>query len=129
MRKILVVLLTLLLGGCQTWGPTWSEVTGYRYPSAAAHQFRRPAIVEHVDSQGSFATDPIRVDPGTHRIELSAPTPGWRGGSDLKVMMVDMEPCKRYYINAQFETNVTIEWKPVIDYVDTIAGCTVVAAK
>ena len=138
MRKILFVLLTLLLGGCQTWGPTWSEVTGYRYPNAAAYQFRRPAIVEHVDNQGSFATDPIKVDPGTHRIRtepgmrqiiLGAPVPRWPGGSDLKVMMLDVEPCKRYYINAQFENNVTIEWKPVIDYVDTIAGCTIVAAK
>src|SRR5881628_1772922 len=103
MRKTLYVLMTLLLGGCQTWGPTWSEITGYRYPSAAAYQFRRPAIVEHVDSQGAFVTDPIKVEPGTHRIELSAPVPGWRGGSDIKVMTVDMAPCKRYYINAQFE--------------------------
>ena len=129
MHKTLVVVITLLLAGCQTWGPTWSEVSGYRYPNAAAYQFRRPAIVEHVDSQGAFVTDPIKVEPGTHRVELSAPVPGWRGGSDIKVMTVEMAPCKRYYINAQFENNVSIDWKPVVDYVDTIAGCTVVASK
>ncbi len=43
--------------------------------------------------------------------------------------MLDVEPCKRYYINAQFENNVSIDWTPVIDYVDTIAGCKVEAKK
>ena len=43
--------------------------------------------------------------------------------------MLDAAPCKRYYINAQFANNVQPEWTPVIDYVDDIAGCTIVAKK
>ena len=125
MRKGMLLALAVAssLPGCQTWGPTWSEVTGARWTGGT--QFRRPAIIEHIDDQGSFASDPIRVTPGVHAIQVGAPTPGWRGGSDIKVMNLDLEPCKVYYINAQFENNVSQDWVPVIDYVAPIAGCTV----
>jgi hypothetical protein len=129
MSKYLISMLALAASGCATWGPTWSEITGARYPTGEVHQFRRPAIIEHVDNQGAFANYPIKVEPGIHRIEIGAPVPGWRGGSEIKVMLLDVLPCKRYYINAQFENNVTQNWVPVLDYVEDIAGCKAEAAK
>ena len=131
MRKTLMlsVVLPLVLGGCQTWGPTWSEVTGARFPSGEINQYRRPAIIENVDTQSAFPTMPIKIDPGPHRLVLSAPTPGWAGGSNLQVMMLDAAPCKRYYVNAQFKDQVQPDWKPVLDYVEDIAGCKIVTAK
>jgi len=125
MRKglILVLFVPLALPGCQTWGPTWSEITGDRYVGGIL--FRRPAIIEHIDDQGAFISNPIKIEPGMRRIELGAPVPRWPGGSDLKVMMLDVQPCKLYYINAQFENNVSLNWTPVIDYVETIPGCRV----
>jgi len=127
MRKglLLATFLPLGLPACQTWGPTWSEVTGDRYVGGI--QFRRPAIIERIDDQGSFVSDPIRIAPGERTIQVSAPTPRWPGGSEILTMKLDIEPCKRYYINAQFENNVSQSWKPVIDYVDPIAGCSVPA--
>jgi hypothetical protein len=130
MRKglMLALFLPLVLPGCQTWGPTWSEITGNRYVGGIL--YRRPAIIEHIDDQGAFVSNPIRVEPGLRRVEVSAPLgPGWPGGSDIKVMMLDVEPCKLYYINAQFVNNVSIDWTPVIDYVVTIPGCSVEAKK
>jgi hypothetical protein len=126
MRITLLAVISLLLGGCQTWGPTWSEITGARYPSGAIHQYRRPAIIEHIDDQGSWASDPIKVEPGKHRIVVQGPTPR-PGGGNLEVFMLDVEPCKRYYINTQFRNNVDVDFQPVIDYVEAIAGCTIVA--
>ena len=38
-------------------------------------------------------------------------------------MNLDLEPCKRYYLNAQFDNPVERTWKPVVDYVEPIAGC------
>lgn len=129
MRRALLLplLMTVVLPGCQTWGPTWSEITGQRYVGGI--QFRRPAIIQRIDNQGSFVSDPIRTEPGMHRIELGAPVPGWKGGSDIKVMNLDMQACKRYFINAQFVNNVTQDWTPVIDYVEPIAGCSVEPSK
>jgi hypothetical protein len=34
-----------------------------------------------------------------------------------------MEPCKRYYINAQFVNNVTPDFEPVVSYVEDLTGC------
>ena len=118
----------LLLDGCQTWGPTWSAVTGQRYNMTITN--RRPAIIDMVDNQGSFP-DPrmIRITPGEHRLVVQGPAPGWPGGPPLHVMMLNAEPCKLSYINAQFDTTITQQWTPVIDYVEQIAGCQVPAAK
>jgi len=118
----------LLLDGCQTWGPTWSAVTGQRYNMTITN--RRPAIIDMVDNQGSFP-DPrmIRITPGEHRLVVQGPAPGWPGGPPLHVMMLNAEPCKLYYINAQFDTTITQQWTPVIDYVEQIAGCQVPAAR
>jgi hypothetical protein len=118
MRNALLLALSLpvVLPGCQTWGPTWSEVSGARYPTGEIHQYRRPAVIERVDDQGAFAQYPIKIDPGTHRIVL-----------ELKVLMLDAAPCKRYYLNAQFLNNIQPEWTPVIDYVEEIAGCKIEA--
>ena len=128
-RRLFTVLpLALLAGGCQTWGPTWSEVTGARYNTAI--EWRRPAVIERINDQGAFANNPIKVEPGMKRIVLSAVAPQPApGGSELRVMELEVEPCKLYYINAQYKNNIDIAWTPVIDYVQPIAGCTVTAAK
>ena len=118
----------LLLDGCQAWGPTWSEVTGQRYNVTIAN--RRPAIIDMVDNEGAFP-DPrlIKITPGEHRLVVQGPAPGWAGGPPLHVMMLNAEPCKRYFINAQFQNTITQEWTPVVDYVEPIVGCQVTAAK
>jgi hypothetical protein len=116
----------ILLAACQTWGPTWSEISGERYTRATVH--RRPAIVERIDEQSAFASHPIRVDPGMRRIVVQGPDPRSLGGGTLQVIELAVEPCKRYYINAQFENAIDVEWKPVIDHVEAVAGCTVPTA-
>jgi hypothetical protein len=122
MRKLPLLMIPVLLAGCQTWGPTWSEVTGQKYNVTISN--RRPAIIDRVDDQGAFP-DPrlIRITPGEHRLVVQGPAPGWPGGPPLHVMMLNAAPCKRYYINAQFENPVAPNWTPVIDYAEDIPGC------
>jgi hypothetical protein len=127
MRKTLLLALPLALAGCQTWGPTWSEVTGARWNRAIMD--RRPAIIERIDDTSAFAQSPIKIDPGPHRIVLQGPDPKRPGGGTLQVFTLDAEPCKRYYLNAQFKNNVEPEWTPVIDYVWDVAGCSIAAKK
>ncbi len=133
MRKTTWLIIPALLGaaalpGCQTWGPTWSELTGQRYNVTIVN--RRPTMINMVDNQGAFP-DPnvVRVTPGERRIVLQANAPGWPGGPRLEVLHLNVEPCKRYYLNAQFENTISPNWKPVVDFVEPIAGCTVPTAK
>jgi len=120
--------MPVVLTGCATWGPTWSELTGQRFNTTIVN--RRPAIIDRVDDRGAFP-DPnlIRVEPGMRRLVVQGPAPGWAGGPPLHVMMLKVEPCKRYYINAQFANTITQEWAPVVDFVQPIAGCQIPAAK
>ncbi|MEP7247505.1 MAG: hypothetical protein ABI885_28005 [Gammaproteobacteria bacterium] len=130
MKLRILVLATLVLptAGCQTWGPTWSELSGRRYSTGEIYQYRRPAIIEQVDGQGSFAQYPIKLEPGVHQITIQGPTRR-AGGGFLKTLSIDMAPCRIYYVNAQFKNNIEPEYEPVIDYVDSIAGCTVPVKK
>ncbi len=131
MRKTLPLLTLVLLAGCQTWGPTWSEVTGVRYYRTELN--RMPAIIEKIDGSSAYPArrgEPIRVEPGRRVIELQGvpPSLGFRG--TLQEFVLEAAPCKRYYVNAQFDNRLSpSKWAPVIDEVETIAGCTVVAAK
>ena len=129
MRKILPLLAaTLLLSGCQTWGPTWSEVTGVRFHRTQIN--RMPTLIENVDGRSAFPTYPIRIEPGRRVLSLQGipPSAGWRG--TVQSFTLDAEPCKRYYINAQFDNALTASrWTPVIDEVETIAGCSTGTAK
>ena len=124
----LATLALLAEGGCATYGPTWSEVSGQRYNVTVLN--RRPTSVQKIDGYSSYITNPLKVDPGKHEIELAAPAPGWTGGGPLHTMTITLEPCMRYYLNAQFQNNVSPDWQPVVDYSEPIAGCrTTVAAK
>ena len=107
--------------GCATYGPTWSEISGERYNVTIL--YRRPAIIEKIDGYSSYASYPIKVDPGAHEIVLGGPAPGWPGGAALHTMTLTLAPCTRYYLNAQFDNNVSPDWKPVVDYSEPIAGC------
>ncbi len=117
--------VSLLLTACQTWGPTWSEISGERVSHATAN--RRPAIIERIDDQGAFAGHPIRVEPGKRRIVVQGPDFRRPGGGTLQEFDLAVEPCKRYFINAQFDNPIEPSWKPVIDHVEPIAGCLVPA--
>lgn len=123
-RALLIAPLALMAAGCQTWGPTWSAVSGSRYNVTVAN--RQPAVIEHIDGNSSFAARPIKIEPGHHEIVISgvAPRPG-RGGAELRTLALDVEPCKLYYINAQYANPLTVDYTPVVDYVDTIPGCRV----
>jgi len=120
-------LLPLLAGtGCATYGPTWSEVSGDRYNVTIMN--RRPTAVQKVDGNSAYVTYPVKLDPGKHDIELGAPARGWPGGAALHTMTLTLQPCMRYYLNAQFNNPVSPDWAPVIDYVEPIAGCRTVTA-
>ncbi len=118
---VAAAVVVMATAGCQTWGPSWSELSGTRQYNLTT-LYRKPAIIERVDDQASFAQYPIKLEPGMHVVTIQGPyrQPG-RGY--LNTITIDMQPCKRYYVNAQFDNRVRPTFEPVIDYVEDIAGC------
>ena len=120
MRSATVFVLASTLAGCATYGPTWSEVSGNQYNRAIMN--RQPAVIEKIDGWSSYAQYPIKVEPGPHDIVLQGVS-RWPGGAPLRTLSLKLEPCKRYYLNAQFDAPGQPRWEPVVDYVEDIPGC------
>jgi hypothetical protein len=122
----------LLLGSCQTWGPTWSEVSG-NMPNIPPSENDAPTSVQNIDGSGAFPNgpgQPIKMTVGTHHLLLAAiPMTAWPGGTELKTMTLVAEPCVRYYINAHYDSRLSMEWKPYIGFKESISDCTVPGQK
>ena len=126
MRKALLLVAPLVLAGCQTWGPTWSEVTGQRWNYAIMN--RGPAGISGIDNVSTYPPMPYKMTSGQHTIQLQTlPWGGFPGGNIVQFPL-NAEPCKRYYINEQHENRIEVQFTPVIDYVEDIAGCKVMVA-
>ncbi|HEV2977511.1 MAG TPA: hypothetical protein VG425_07975 [Casimicrobiaceae bacterium] len=126
---ICYVLAMLLLGSCQTWGPTWSEVTGVRYtaPSLGVG----PVVINQIDGSnpGNAPGQPIKITPGHHTLVLQVIPPGSVAGLvNLEQTVLDAAPCKRYYINGRFAASTSTDWKPFVDYEEQISDCQVPAS-
>ncbi|HEY6895028.1 MAG TPA: hypothetical protein VI258_12720 [Rhodanobacteraceae bacterium] len=119
-KTIAIAAIGLRAAACQAWGPTWSEVSGDRYTRVDPN--RRPAILLRVGGESVAFTQPFKVTPGTYRVEVQAP-PHERFSGSAKAFTLQIEPCRRYYINAEFDNRIGPEWTPVIDHVESIAGC------
>ena len=127
-QAVCYALAMLLLAGCQTWGPTWSEVTGARYTMPALGV--GPVTINLVDgsSPGNSPGQPIKITPGRHTLQLQViPPPSVQGLVALEQIVLDAAPCKRYYINGRFAEPTSTDWKPFVDHEEAISDCQVPA--
>jgi len=115
-----IAVTAALAAGCQTWGPTWSELSGAVYTATTPD--RRPSILISVGDESIGSVTPYRVVPGTYRVVVQSPVHNRFRGSE-KELTLAIAPCRRYYIAAQFDNPVGPDWTPVVDYVEPIAGC------
>ena len=123
-KAIALALIVIGAGGAEAaarWGPTWSEVTGNLYSRTQLNV--TAATIKQVD--GKHETQRIvKAEPGPHKVVFASPMRKGFAGSDV-TLDVALEPCKRYYVNAQFESGTGPDWRPVLAMVEPIAGCKV----
>lgn len=104
MKKLTAFAALLFLVGCQTWGLTWSELTGSRY-NGIASMTDGPVVVNQVDgvTPTNSPWEPTQLTPGLHKLVLQAVSPSSViRFINLEETEVDFKPCVRYYINARF---------------------------
>ena len=127
-RALSVAAIALALSSCATWGPSWSEVNGSR-EYAKTDLDTAPTLVNAIDGGnpgprvGYYGG--YKLEPGKHTLELQAAplSRGWRGGTDLQNLTLDIAPCKRYFIVGKYDNRLGMQWKPEVSYVEDIAGC------
>ena len=129
MKRLAACAAVLLFSGCQTWGPSWSELIGVRYNDITS-MTDGPVVVNLVDgaSPGTAPREAIKLTPGQHKLVLQAIAPGAIAGAgqlNMEATEVDFKPCVRYYINARFAASTSTSWQPFIDYEEKIPGCQV----
>jgi hypothetical protein len=115
---ILMLVQTAALGQAMWW-PAWSEVTGVRYHKSIAD--RLPTRIVGMEGE-LLLVAPYRVQPGAYRIVLESARHGGFPGT-IQYFELKLEPCSRYYLNAQFDDPVGPDWRPVVDATETIPGC------
>ena len=131
MRKLIVLAVATCMYGCQTWGPSWSELSGQRFTLTSSALEVGPTIISQVDgyTPSGGPLQPVKISPGQHKVVLQAVPPGSVTGIiNLEEMVFDAKPCVRYYVNARFKTATSTAWTPFVDYEEKIAGCQIPAA-
>ena len=121
---ILVVVLAsataLDATAAQKWGPTWSEVTGALYSRAKMNL--EGAVISKIDGKSPNTGRAIKVEPGKREIVVRSPMRKGFAGSD-ETIQLELKPCYRYYINAQFRSGAGTDWEPIVTSQERIAGC------
>jgi hypothetical protein len=131
MKKLISCAALLLLAGCQTWGPTWSELTGSRYNDVTV-MTDGAVVVNQVDgaTPSGQPREPIKLTPGKHTLVLSAVSPASVMGTIYQEQTeIDFKPCTRYYVNSRFASSTSTSWRPFVDREETISDCQVPPAK
>jgi hypothetical protein len=98
---------------------TWSEVTGQSWSKLAKD--RTGAVIRQVD--GRYSRDSrMKIEPGERDVLVQSPARHGYQGTE-RHFRLRAEPCRRYYINAQFRTTTGIDWEPVVAKTEPIIGC------
>jgi hypothetical protein len=117
MKKILTVLAALagLLPGHVGAGP-YDQPYGLIEPGDRSQTRKQERVaISRID--GKSPHDPRRPEPlapGKHSVEISFSSARTVVGDDLKTIEIDVQPCKRYRVVAQYHTSVSGKWDPVV---------------
>jgi hypothetical protein len=82
---------------------------------------RTPAIIKSIDGRNDL-DKVVKTQSGQRKIVVQSPPRKGFSGTDA-TLDLKLEPCKRYYINAQFKSGVGTEWEPVVAGTDAVPGC------
>ncbi|HQU50793.1 MAG TPA: hypothetical protein PLM09_16990 [Casimicrobiaceae bacterium] len=120
-NSIIVLAASMLTASCASMTTSYSEVTGDRFNLTVMD--RRAVDIVSVGSASGWAGGaPVQVEPGKHRIVISSPRHGGFRGTTVDFEL-DIAPCTRYYVNAQFANPLSPQFVPVVDHEERISGC------
>jgi hypothetical protein len=116
------LIAALVLAGCAT-REEFSYLQGQRWLKAELNTY--DVIVIRVDDKDyiQHGDEPIRIDPGSHRIVVQGPpVAGFRFG-EQRTLALDVKPCTRYWLEAKKANPLAQDFEPRVNYSEPIPGC------
>ena len=83
---------------------------------------RFPVFVLEIDGS-SPAFRPVPITPGQHLLRLDAQAVGGFGERVSKTYPITIEPCTRYYLAAQRQSQISQDWELVVERTFPVGGC------
>lgn len=105
-------------------GP-YDQVYG-QIESGDRSEVRKQETVAISRIDGQSTRNPRRPDPvapGKHSVEISFTSARAVVGDSLKTIEIDVQPCKRYRVVAQYNNPTSGKWEPVIATAEDIGEC------
>jgi hypothetical protein len=119
-----LAVLAGLVPGLAAAGP-YDQLYG-AIESGDRSQTRKHETVAISRIDGKSTNNPRRPDPvapGKHAVEISFTSARAVVGDALKTIEIDVQPCKRYRVVAQYHTSASGKWDPVVQSVEDIGEC------
>jgi hypothetical protein len=118
----LLVLLPVLtvLASCSTSEP-FSYLDGERWTKAELDTY--DTVILAVDGHSYSYNSRIRVEPGEHHIVFQTRPAAGFSFSPRKELVLNVEPCTRYYFEAKRLNAAQQDFEPRVNYKEPIAGC------
>ena len=108
------------LASCATEQP-FSYLDGARWDKSEINTY--DTLILAVDGHSYSYNDRIRVDPGVHHIWFQTAAPAGFTYSPRKELVLDVEPCTRYWFEAKRQNAAQQDYEPRVNYKERIPGC------
>jgi hypothetical protein len=108
------------LAGCATSTP-FAYLDGERWTKVEMNTY--DTLILAVDGTSYTYNSRIRIDPGVHHIVFQTiPAAGFTF-SPRKELVLDVEPCTRYWFEAKRQNAAQQDFEPRVNYKEHIGGC------
>ena len=125
MKSTLLLMAALASAAPLAWAGPYDQPYGV-IETGDKSEVRKHATVAISKIDGQSTRNPRRPDPvapGKHSVDISFTSARAVVGDDLKTIEIDVEPCKRYRVVAQYTTPTSGKWEPVVQSVENIGEC------
>lgn len=121
LARCIAAAAAVVLAGCAS-GPL-SFIEGV--PLTRTDSSLYPVRIVAVDGSMHFdgPSEPVQLSPGPRHVVLEAAPSRSARKTVLKSFILQIEPCRRYYLAAQRQSSMDADWTLVEDRKEVVAGC------
>ena len=109
-----------MVAACATT-EAFSYLNGFRWKRAELNTF--DARIVSVDGVTRLQNADLPVEPGIRTIVLEAPPAAGFHQGEQRAIVLNVEPCTKYWFEAKRINPLSQDWEPRVNYSDRIAGC------